>query len=677
MSGMMKNHFIAVCLLFSFALVANADEAEPVAVSTTLPLESYQAPALTLYGHLPSIGLVALSESGRQIAMVASVGDQRVLVVGDAGEKISLKIGLGDIKARNMYWAGERYVVLMTSSTQNLGMIYGSKRELYNIAILDTKNKDVFWPLAKSSKVLNAAFRVYLPVQSAEGWQQCVSTLPLNTSTRSGSVWISGFEIEVRCVDLDTRKLKLLAAGRKDGSGWAVGAGPQIIARETYDNVRTDWELYSGKRGDRLFKSKDPFGRNVLLGQGRSAGTILFVSHEKGGAGQLFEMPLDGSSEPVELYPELNLERYIFNSTTGLFSGFVVSGDSPELQMIDDSLEARVRGTRKAFPGLNVRFESMTDDLNRMVVSTDGATDAGTWWLVDIPSGEAVEIGWRYPGIKPKQIGPVSTWHYVAGDGLNIPAVLTLPPHREAKDLPLVVLPHGGPEARDYPQFDWLAQAFASRGYAVLQPNFRGSTGYGVDFRNAGFGEWGRKMQTDLSDGVAALAKAGIIDANRACIVGASYGGYAALAGVTVQQGIYRCAVAIAAVTDLNLFLRDAQFERKRDALRYWKEFMGAEGTGDDSLDEISPYTLAKRADAPIMLIHGVDDTTVEIVQSERMASKLRSVKKPYEFIEIKGADHFLSKEMTRQRVLAESMRFVLKHNPPELAAMRDWQDAE
>jgi dipeptidyl aminopeptidase/acylaminoacyl peptidase len=86
---------------------------------------------------------------------------------------------------------------------------------------------------------------------------------------------------------------------------------------------------------------------------------------------------------------------------------------------------------------------------------------------------------------------------------------------------------------------------------------------------------------------------------------------------------------------------------------------------------------LAKRADAPIMLIHGVDDTTVEIVQSERMASKLRSVKKPYEFIEIKGADHFLSKEMTRQRVLAESMRFVLKHNPPELAAMRDWQDAE
>src|SRR6202007_2715282 len=123
---------------------------------------------------------------------------------------------------------------------------------------------------------------------------------------------------------------------------------------------------------------------------------------------------------------------------------------------------------------------------------------------------------------------------------------------REAKGLPLVVMPHGGPEAHDRPGFDWWAQAFASRGYAVFQPNFRGSDGSGDAFRDAGFGQWGRKMQTDISDGVAELARRGIVDPKLVCIVGASYGGYAALAGVTLQHGLYRCAVSYAGVANMD-----------------------------------------------------------------------------------------------------------------------------
>ncbi|WP_269619597.1 alpha/beta hydrolase family protein [Zhongshania sp. BJYM1] len=670
---MIQNTFIfALSLVFLLSQPLFADEAAPSTV-----VDSLQPPALSLYGHLPSLDMVALSSSGRQQAMLATIQDRRLLVVGDVGKEIAIKVDMGDIKARDLYWVGERYVVVITSSTQNLGMFYGYKYELLNLVILDTKSKDLYWPMSKSTKVLNAAFGIHPPVMSDEGWLQCIDTLPLSRNAFSRESWISGFELEVSCINLDKRRLTVIAKGRKDGSGWLVGAGPTILARETQDNIRTDWELYAGNHGDRLFKSKDPFGRNGIVGQGRTEGTVLFVSHDRDGAGYLLEMPLDGSSEPVELYPEVNVDRYVFNKITGLFSGVVISGDNPRLEMIDDKLEARVRGTRKAFPGLNVNFEAASDDLSRIVVRTDGAGDTGTWWLVDIAKGSAVEIGWRYPGFKASQIGPVTSFHYAAADGLDIPAVLTLPPHREAKNLPVVILPHRGPESRDYPEFNWLAQAFASRGYAVLQPNFRGSSGYGVGFRNAGFGEWGRKMQTDLSDGVAALAKQGTIDPNRACIVGASYGGYAALAGVTVQQGVYRCAVAIAPVSDLNLFLRDKQFEKKRNSLRYWKEFMGADSTSDDRLDAISPYTLAERADAPIMLIHGDDDTIVEIVHSERMAKKLHAAKKPYEFIEISGADHFMSKEVTRQRILAESVRFVIKHNPPELEAIRDWSGEE
>jgi dipeptidyl aminopeptidase/acylaminoacyl peptidase len=127
-------------------------------------------------------------------------------------------------------------------------------------------------------------------------------------------------------------------------------------------------------------------------------------------------------------------------------------------------------------------------------------------------------------------------------------------------------MPHGGPEARDYPVFDWWAQAFASRGYVVLQPNFRGSTGYGAAFLRAGYGEWGRKMQSDISDGLAFLVDAGIADPGRACIVGASYGGYAALAGVTLQKGLYRCAVSVAGISDLQKMVATDVYESGGDA---------------------------------------------------------------------------------------------------------------
>lgn len=204
--------------------------------------------------------------------------------------------------------------------------------------------------------------------------------------------------------------------------------------------------------------------------------------------------------------------------------------------------------------------------------------------------------------MKSADVGPITMVEWKAADGLTLHGVLSLPTGRPATPLPLVVLPHGGPEARDYPVFDWWAQAFASRGYAVFQPNFRGSAGYGRTFRDAGFGQWGRKMQTDISDGVAELARRGIIDPKRACIIGGSYGGYAALAGVTVQQGLYRCAVSVAGVSDPEALLTYAR-ERSGSATaatRYWRDFMGVKSVFEGELNAISPVKLAAKADAPI-----------------------------------------------------------------------------
>jgi len=228
-------------------------------------------------------------------------------------------------------------------------------------------------------------------------------------------------------------------------------------------------------------------------------------------------------------------------------------------------------------------------------------------------------------------------------------------------------MPHGGPQSRDTAGFDWWAQALASRGYAVLQANFRGSSGYGRKFVEAAYGEWGGKMQTDLSDGVRALAKSGTIDPKRVCIAGASYGGYAALAGITLDKGVYRCAVAVAGVSDMGKML-DWEIQRQgadTETVRYWKRYMGVEKSNAPEIAARSPANFAAQADGPVLLIHGKDDTVVAYDQSLSMRRALEKAGKPVQFVTLKAEDHWLSREGTRQQMLSETVAFLEKNNPP------------
>jgi dipeptidyl aminopeptidase/acylaminoacyl peptidase len=310
---------------------------------------------------------------------------------------------------------------------------------------------------------------------------------------------------------------------------------------------------------------------------------------------------------------------------------------------------------------------SQSDDFSTFIVKTEGSADSGTYWRVDAANGAVARVGQAYPDVPPEAVGAISVVDWKASDGMALHGVLTLPPGRDAKALPLVVLPHGGPQLRDYPHFDWWAQAFAARGYAVFQPNYRGSEGYGQAYLSAGYGQWGRKMQTDISDGVAELARRGIIDAKRACIVGGSYGGYAALAGVTVQQGLYRCAVSWGGVTDLPMMLRAdyrAAGWKQTDVTRYWRRFMGADGPNGGSLDEVSPARLAARADAPVLIMYGKDDTVVPPMQSLEMIAALKKAGKPYQVQVMAGEDHWLSRGATRISMLKAAVDFVETYDP-------------
>ena len=618
------------------------------------------APPVEAYGRLPAIESMQLSPSGRLVAYIATDHDTRILLIGPPGGQAIDALKVGTAKVREVRWAGEDHVVVTLTTTVNLGYFLGWQNELATVLVVNPRTHKTVSVFAGARRVAPAVFGQYGVAQIDGHWYGYYGGISVQSVGNTHQI-DHGFTDLYR-VDLDTGAVGYVAGGNERGRGWVVNGQGVVLARAEYDQSTRMWRVLAGAGGGQvLLSGEDQFG-GVELALGRTPDSILVGRTTNHGV-VWSEVSLTGGS-PKDVPASGSVSEILTDPLHG-WIGVVREGDLPHVEMLDPTVDARVQDLRHSFPGLRMRLESWSDDFSKFIALTNGGDDAGTYWLVDAASAQA--LGAVHPGIGANQVGPVRMVAWKAADGLALHGVLTLPPGKSAHGLPLVVLPHGGPEARDYPDFDWWAQAFAARGYAVFQPNFRGSGGYGVEFRDAGFKQWGRKMQTDISDGVADLARQGIVDPKRACIVGGSYGGYAALAGVTVQQGLYRCAVADAPVTDPGGFLGYAgeRHGYSTGVTRYWDAYMGASGEYDPSLNAISPLKLAARADAPILLIHGKDDTVVPISQSQAMQAALRAADKPVEMATLPDEDHWLSREQTRISMLTAAVAFVEKYNPP------------
>jgi dipeptidyl aminopeptidase/acylaminoacyl peptidase len=337
----------------------------------------------------------------------------------------------------------------------------------------------------------------------------------------------------------------------------------------------------------------------------------------------------------------------------------VVDWLDPEIGAVHASLS-------RAFKDKDVELRGWSADRTRFVVRVTAPSSPGVWYLFDKTRKELSPLGEEYPELKGAALGTTRWITYKARDGMEIPAYLTLPPGAPAKGAkaPLIVLPHGGPGARDDYEFDFLPQFLASRGYAVLQPQFRGSWGFGKAFEDAGHGEWADKMQTDLLDGIAAAAATGDVDPARTCIVGASYGGYAALAGVAFHPENYRCAAAIAGVSDLGLLsVEQARlYGRDSGTMLEFRKMLG--GAPSAKLLASSPVHQVAGIRAPILLIHGDKDTVVPIEQSLNMAQALKAAGKPVEMITLADENHYLTHAATRTQTLEALDAFLAKNLP-------------
>ncbi|MEL6877359.1 MAG: alpha/beta fold hydrolase [Pseudomonadota bacterium] len=633
-----------------------SSQAKTVERLTPLPLEEY--------GELPDVEDAALSKSGNRVALITTIEGTRALIVIENQEKMITSVAVGDLKIRDIQWIGDDRILLVSSQTEDLGAYFTTdKAEFYIGRVIPVVEGAKAGMIFSNRRGLVDAIVGNYGIREIDGrYYGYYGGIRLKKNGRMEYTFDHGRPFLFQ-VDLQDFSVKRIANAARPGhdNDWLIDANGNIAATFDINAQNGNWTLRNNA-GDTIAKGNNPLARIGLLGLGYGGETILLSERNEDGVRWL-QIPM-GGGELTEFLPDTGIERIYFDRQTGHLMGYRERGGSERVVFQDEAKAEALRKVRKAFSKFDTRPIAWTSDLSQMIVRTAGNRDSGTWFAVDVKNLRAHALAYERNAIGPQHVGPISTFAYAASDGLEMSGILTLPPGREPANLPVVVLPHGGPHARDRETFDWWAQAYASRGYAVFQPNFRGSTGRSDEFRMAGYGEWGRKMQTDKSDGLAALAEKGIVDPKRACIVGASYGGYAALAGVTLQQGIYRCAVAVAPVSDIkDMYQQDYRATgRERTTKAALLDQLGPR----DTWDAVSPLRSAAKADAPIMLIHGRDDIVVPYSHSAKMADKLKDADKPHEMISLKGEDHWLSRSETRRRMLEAAVGFVEKHNPAD-----------
>ena len=631
----------------------------PALLACATGITTVRAVPLEIYGRLPGLEEMALSADASKLAFVKQTNDARFLAVVSLPDgKLIGGAPLGEVKLRSLDWADDHHLLIVTSRTDlPLGLI-GMRSEWYMLAVYDLDSRKVrtYPQLEQKDNTMNV---VAGDIMVRHLGPDTVLYIP-------GIVVLDRTELALFKVNLTKDKQTLVRTGGDSTRGWLVDASGEVVAEESYIEHNQQWELRT-RRGGRLERSvaiHEGIDIPSLMGFGPGEDAAMIAMTDNGhrvwklvslADGQLGGIMPDSEKLSVRLEDETN--RMI---------GGMTHGDDSQYVFFDPAMRSRWASVVDAFPAERVRLVSHSRDLMQFVVLVEGPQHGYSYQLINMNTARLLPLGDVYEGLKQTfEVRPIS---YAAADGLKIPAYLTLPAGHAPKNLPLIVMPHGGPAARDYKKFDWWAQALASQGYAVLQPNFRGST-VSEEMEAAGFGEWGRKMQTDLSDGVRYLAKEGTIDPARVCIVGASYGGYAALAGVTLDPGVYRCAVSVAGISDLRRMLKwvnDRDTWGEHSARRYWNRFMGIAGYDDPVLDQISPIRHIDKVDVPVMLIHGRDDTVVAYEQSEMMQKALRDANKRVEFITLRKEDHWLSRSETRLQMLQSSIAFLKANNPPD-----------
>ena len=631
---------------FAFAMggFSQTAAAQPTAAPALIPTKDFAA--------LPLLRRPLLSPDGQKIAARATVDGKTKLVIVSADKpgQILQGVTIGETTVAALQWAGNSRLLLTIQAVQKeAGGFEVPYLRLIAIDIATGESKIV------DPKSRGAYAGDVLYADPTGNWA-------LVASQSDPYSWPS-----VKRVDLVTGEARPVEKARKNVWDWYADNKGVVRAGIAYEGRKwTVW--YRDKPEEELrdvhgkFPKEDDSAIDRFIFRGDNS---WIVTNEKTGRFGLYKYDVKTNTvgETIFEHAEVDLDDLVYNVIDGEISAILYHDDKPRIRWLRPEMRALQAKLDKALPGSTNITSGWSADEKRVLIWSGSASDPGRYFLLDRTASKMHPVIESFPNIDPAQLAEVKAVRYQARDGLNLHAYLTLPRGREPKDLPLIVFPHGGPFTRDEWDYNSEVQFLANRGYAVLQPQFRGSTGYGKDFVAKGYGEYGKKMQDDLDDGVDWLVKSGQVDPKRVCIVGASYGGYAALWGAVRNPERYRCAASFAGVTDLSAQLR---FDRRSfSASRYFREWrtkVGGEGKAD--LGALSPINFADRLKVPVLIAHGEEDTTVPVKQGRSMVDALNKAGGNVTSVFYKEAGHGFSKSEDLEDWLRRLEAFLAKNNP-------------
>jgi dipeptidyl aminopeptidase/acylaminoacyl peptidase len=671
----MNKYLIALLLILFTGINSWSIKAETTGTEQTLNIEDFAA--------LPNTSRSALSPNGEKLASITRVADKHgkgsaveLMTLANSKTKVLLFSDNSKYFIHNLTWKDNK-TLLVTSyypSERDTnpfggGQIKFKTREL-RLFIINTETGKINSPFSRS--FLNKF--MILPNNLAsivdvlpEDPDHILMALPI-TKPRTKTEYRSEVVYQV---NINTQAKKIVQKAKQSINRWQTDRQHRIRVGQSFDDGIVTTHVKDFKTGtwQELWPYKVFSEQEVQIKGFGHDPNELYISAYHNKRKAIFKVDLSDPTltrELVHASDEFDINGYLYYSDSQKKVLGISSYEEGGTVFFDEELNNVQKVIDKSLPHSANYLYSLSDNMNKFLVYSTGATESGTYYLGQRKPLKIQSIKYRYNQLPPNKLVAVKEYNYNARDGLAIQGQLTLPNVNIKKNLPTIIFPHGGPQARDDKAFDYWVQFFANKGYAVLQMNFRGSDGQGIALRDAGLKRWGKEMQDDIEDGAQQLIADGITDANKICIVGASYGGYAALMGVVKTPDFYQCAISIAGVSSV--------FDLVRDNRNFFEGYNVVEeqiGKLDAELYKVSPVNRADEIKVPVLLVHGDSDIQVDVKHSRNMHEKLQQAGKNVTYLELANEDHYLANENNRIATF-KAMNDFLDTNLPINAISQD-----
>ena len=638
--------------------------------SSALAADHSLAEDAKAFGARESIRSVEVSPSGTKLLFIgAGPGRMSTLQYVDIATKAAKTVAASDGDPETLYWCGfgsDTQMVCKFGGNQLFGDDIVGFSRLVSISANGGKAK----ALGQPANYYNPVIRQYdgdildwLP--DSPGSVLMARSYAAERDRAGSHIRDTREGLGIDRIDLESLKVTQVESARGDASGFITDGRGNVrimevpVTKGEVQELTGRYEYKFRARGSKDWKplaeysSRDRSGSYPIAVE---AGTdSAYMIKKLDGRDALYLAKLDGSGAMTQVAANksVDIDGVVRVGRGQRVIGYTYATDGRDVVYFDPEYDKLSGSLSKALPGQPaIDFEGASGDGSKVVVLASSDTNPGVFYLLDKKTKRLDEIAPVRPELTGRALARVSPVRIPTAGGVQIPGYLTLPPNGSGKNLPAIVLPHGGPSARDEWGFDWLAQFLVARGYAVIQPNYRGSAGYGEQWEGAnGFKDW-QSAIGDITASARYLIDQGIADPKRLAILGWSYGGYAALQSAAVQPDLYKAAVAIAPVTELSLLKRQSENFTNRELMENYV------GSGAH-LVEGSPARLAGSIKVPVLLVHGDLDANVGIAHSERMLAALQDSGKKAELMRFKGLGHQLDDSNARTRMLTRIGEFL------------------